>query len=1097
MGKKIFTRNFGKNVDGIIKLPNHVCDPTPWATTVNTSHKTKIDFVKLFSNKDGLPYETFAEIKSVIDNLRFPEQRGAAFEAFSTAILATDQKLQVEQIYRVADAPSALLKSLGIKDEADNGIDRIIVDKIGRVIAVQQKFHLKPEQNVVYSDLPTFFQQATNIAQRLIATTAVTVNIGNKVVDNLAMSEKGSITIMGLDAHMDLTKTHIARAVDWLAGKATNLGSRFNPKTHQLTAINDVTRWLAKNSRAIHHSACGTGKTLSSILIAEKMLKNGGTVLVMEPTLTLIKQNLATWASEIAASGRPVSFLVACSDETVATNSGDDISSAEIGFPVTTNADAMSHFLKAKRAPGELRVVFSTYHSSPVLEEAVKAAKFKFDLGNFDEAHRMVVNQVSNEIVSNFARPLFDENIPIKKRLFQTATLKSIKLKGEIPPDADIEFVSMDNEALFGKVAHGYSFGQAADEGVIRRIKLLVVQIDVNDLPVDLQNLRIRLNDAEVNGNMAAHLASLKKAVAICDANKIISFHGTKKNAETFANFSRKALGKFQTGVVHSGQKATIRAKTVKLLEGSHPALVANVRCLAEGMDAPATDLVALFSEIKSEIDITQIMGRCVRIPKHASSEFGYVLLPLIISSTQNMNRDRLTDVPGMKTYRQVFKVLLSLDPEFQAAYLTFRKAKASKDPKETEDARKALDQHIGFMNFSDDTLADLIRISSIDPIEANFWDNLALLNEIKQKHGSAEIRKDFVTECGVKLGQWLCNQKTFMQTGRMDRDREAALRKMGIHPTSNGAKFETGLSWFQDFVKKNGHCKVPSDAEHHKLRVWLSSRRRDFIAGKLSNERKKLIEDCGFVFEANRVSRFDAGYPHLVAYFNTNGHSNVPRKFVTNDGFELGKFVCDYLRNKTVQARCSKKETAKLSKVNFKINAREDRINEAMENKYAKLKAIYDEFGTIKVVGSDLNRFPRYKGNLAAVRAALRENRIEPDLRKRFAMIGLTQPVDLKAVRNRIATKNKTAKSINSTSFNEFIRLLKGYIKAGGSPNVPQNGPDSMFKGIKLGGRMNSWLKSWRDGDLTRKQISVLEGLGVVMYRTAPKSKKMVHKAA
>lgn len=1064
---------------------------------MTVSHKTNLDFVNLFSDKAGRPFPTFAEVKAAIDGLRYPEQRGAAFEAFSTAILATDPKLQVEHIYRVADAPSTLLQSLGIVDEADNGIDRIIVDKIGRVIAVQQKFHLKPEQNVVYSDLPTFFQQATNVSHHLIATTAVSVNLGNKVVKNLSMAEKSIMTVMGLDAHTDLRKDHIARAVEWLAGKVKTPGLRFKPKPHQLTAISDVTKWLKKYDRAIHHSACGTGKTLSSILMAENVLTRGGTVLVMEPTLTLIKQNLAVWASEIAASGRPVSFLVACSDETVGNTRVDDISKSEVGFPVTTHDVAVSNFLKQKRRPGELRVVFSTYHSSEVIEKAVKTANFRFDLGIFDEAHRMVVSQVQNDVISNFSRPLFDEKIRIRKRLFQTATLKNIQLKGYVPTDLDVEFVSMDNEALFGQVAHSYSFGQAADAGVIRRVKLLVVQIDVNDLPADLKTLQVQLERAEVNGHLAAHIASLKKAVAACGARKIISFHGSKKSAEVFADLSRDALHDFQTGVVHSGQRATTRAKTVKLLEGTKPALVTNVRCLTEGMDAPATDLVALLAEIKSEIDITQIIGRCVRMPKNPVSDYGHVLLPLVISKSEHMNRERLADIPGMKAYREVFKVLLALDPEFQSAYLSFRKAKASMDAKATEDARAVLDQHIGFIDFSGDELADLIRVSSIDPIEGNFWDHFALLEAASHTHGLDQVTTSFVTECGVRLGVWLANQRASMRSGKMDEKREAALRGLGINPASNKSRFDAGLAWLQAFSEKHGHCKVPAHGEYHKLRVWLDCRRRDLNRGSLSKDRKNAIEACGFSFDVRKDQRFDEGYPHLLAYFTANGHSNVPIRFINEKGYELGKFVCGYLRDKATQARLSATELADLAAVDFKKDGRQHRLVEALEAKYAQLKTIYEEFGTIKLSGADITRFRRYKGNLSAVRSALRENRVNDDLRDRFASLGLVQPVDLKAVRERMSAKSKGAKPGNTSSFDELIRLLKGYIKAGGSPNVPQNGPLSMFKGVHLGGRLNSSLKAWRDDELSDKQIALLEGLGVVKYRKAPRTKKQARKAA
>lgn len=1064
---------------------------------MTASHTTKLDFVKLFSDKAGRPLSSFVEVKAAIDTLRYPEQRGAAFEAFSTAVLATDPKLQVEHIYRVADAPSSLLKALGIVNEADNGIDRLIVDKIGRVIAVQQKFHLKPEQNVVYSDLPTFFQQATNVSHHLIATTAVSVNLGNKVVKNLSIAEANTMTVMGLDAHMELRADHIVKAVGWLAGKVETAGVRFTPKPHQLAAIKDVTKYLKRNDRAIHHSACGTGKTLSSILMAEQALTKGGTVLVMEPTLTLIKQNLAVWASEIEASGRPVSFLVACSDETVVNPVGDDISRAEVGFPVTTHDGSVSTFLKQKRRPGELRVVFSTYHSSDVIEKASKAADFKFDLGIFDEAHRMVVSQVQNDLVSNFSRALFDDNIPLKKRLFQTATLKNIQLKGYVPADQDIEVVSMDNEALFGRVAHSYSFGQAADAGVIRRVKLLVVQVDVNDLPVELKSLRVKLERAEVNGHVAAHIASLQKAVAACGARKIISFHGSKRSAEVFADLSQDALQGFQTGVVHSGQKATTRAKTVKLLEGTKPALVTNVRCLTEGMDAPATDLVALLAEIRSEIDITQIIGRCVRMPKNPVSDHGHVLLPLVISKTEHMSRDRLADIPGMKAYREVFKVLLALDPEFQSAYLTFRKAKANNDPKATEDARAVLDQHIGFIDFTGDDLADLIRVSSIDPIEGNFWDNFDLLEAIVRRHGLDHVTKSFVTEDGTRLGLWLANQKTFMLSGRMDERREAALRGLGINPASNDSRFDAGLAALTAFVEKHGHCKVPAHGEHHKLRVWLDCRRRDFNRGSLSEQRKQAIEACGFSFDIKKEERFEEGYGYLLAYFAANRHSNVPHRYVTEEGYELGRFVCGYLRDKSTFSRLAAHELAQLHAVDFKQDGREHRLVEALEAKYAQFKAVYDEFGTFRLPASEMPRFRRYKGNLSAVRTALREDRVNADLRERFAALGLVQPVDLNAVRERRSAKGKVEKPVSKPSFDQFIRLLRAHIKAGGPPNVPQNGPTSMFKGIHLGGRLNSWLKAWRDGELSEKQVATLEGLGVLKYRKAPKGKKPVPAAA
>ena len=60
----------------------------------------------------------------------------------------------------------------------------------------------------------------------------------------------------------------------------------------------------------------------------------------------------------------------------------------DIAVPCLTSTDKIAEWLKVKRKG--LTVVFTTYQSGDVLATATRKAKFTFDLGIMDEAHRTV-----------------------------------------------------------------------------------------------------------------------------------------------------------------------------------------------------------------------------------------------------------------------------------------------------------------------------------------------------------------------------------------------------------------------------------------------------------------------------------------------------------------------------------------------------------------------------------------------------------------------------------------------------------------------------------------------------------------------------------
>jgi predicted helicase len=73
--------------------------------------------------------------------------------------------------------------------------------------------------------------------------------------------------------------------------------------------------------------ACGTGKTLTALFIAQRLATQRTLVLV--PSLSLLNDTLREWT----ANDEDLEFLPVCSDETVTDTDAAVSSSADLGFP--------------------------------------------------------------------------------------------------------------------------------------------------------------------------------------------------------------------------------------------------------------------------------------------------------------------------------------------------------------------------------------------------------------------------------------------------------------------------------------------------------------------------------------------------------------------------------------------------------------------------------------------------------------------------------------------------------------------------------------------------------------------------------------------
>ena len=272
--------------------------------------------------------------------------------------------------------------------------------------------------------------------------------------------------------------------------------------------------------------ACGTGKTLTTLWLAERL--QSMRTLVLVPSLSLLSQTLTEWTSQATGD---FDFLPVCSDPTVRSPDEWVASTSELGYPVTTDPAQIASFLRQRRRT----VVFATYQSSPRIAEAYATGRVPaFDLVVADEAHRTAGPDTS----SDFATVLDSDAIRARKRLFTTATPRYFtgRIK-RVASEAEYEVASMDDETKYGPVFHRLTFGEAIGRDLLSDYRVVIVGVNDATYRDYVERGRLVTIDGKTVTDartLAAHIA-LAKAMRRFDLHRTISFHSRIKRAQDFA----------------------------------------------------------------------------------------------------------------------------------------------------------------------------------------------------------------------------------------------------------------------------------------------------------------------------------------------------------------------------------------------------------------------------------------------------------------------------------------------------------------------------------------------------------------------------------
>ena len=802
----------------------------------------------------------FTDLEERIATLPTELARGDAFEVFVEAFLATNPVWQVAELWLVGQVPLDVRRTLNLPADA-KGIDGVFGTRSGRLVPYQVKFRIgRPKIGV--ADVATFLGLTDRAEDRVLISNANRYAGDVEIRDHLRL-------LRGTDFDA-LTVDNWAAITDWADSRPV-IRTKATPREDQQQALASIAETFVSHDRATVVMPCGTGKTLVQLWAAEEQRPRS--VLVLVPSLALLSQTLDEWGHNTNWGNR-FEYLCVCSDPSVsAEQDALQLRSTDVPFRVDTDPDVVRQFLNRPQGDA-VRVVFSTYQSAPVVARGT-AGLPSFDLGIFDEAHK-----TTGPHGSSFAFGLFDSNLPLRKRLFFTATPRHIDIRHR-DRLGDFRVVSMDDPEVYGPRAYTQTFGDAVAKGLICDYRVVVSVVDPAEIPTFALQHGITLieGDQQATRWVAMQIA-VSKAVRETGATRIITFHSRVSHAQIFASVPPRGIQQHLDGFivdhVNGTQRVADRKAILAGFKDERKRLITNARCLTEGVDVPAVDMVVFSNPRKSRVDIVQAVGRAMRRPQRGAKTLGYVVVPLLLAPQDTAD---VAAACADTDWEDVIDVLAALREQDARLDDIIRAQQVAKGRGEIFSPRafreqvqvlgpvvslEVLEQHIG-----------AVIVSWLGERWDDWYGRLLLYRD---RFGHVNVPQSYADD--PRLGRWCATQRQEYRHGWLSQSRTKALIDVGFAWNTLDWQWEQRFAELCAFKATSGHTRATVDNNASSgLIGWCREQRAAFRDGSLTAERLERLESIGFLLRPYGVA-WEQRFQQLTEFWREHGHTRLPEHY-------------------------------------------------------------------------------------------------------------------------------------------------------------------------------------------------------------------------
>ena len=575
-------------------------------------------------------------------------------------------------------------------------------------------------------------------------------------------------------------------------------------RPHQDDCVGAICAELTGNDRATLIMPCGTGKTVVACSLAEKLAPD--VCVLLEPSLELVGQTLRVWKS-LQPLGADALLVAVCSQDDVGTDGTALEASPDI--EVTLDAGRLLVLAENARASGRKLVVVGTYHSSALIAQAAQAG-LGVDLMVFDEAHRTAVNSRKGV----FTACLSDDDCPTGKRVFMTATPR------HIASNDDANSFSMDDVSVYGKYAHVLSLSDAIARGLVADYRVVVAAVHEEEIPEHIRNSK---SHADILA--AAWAIALDKCVRELGVKKAITFHDTVATAKSFAASTELQATWAVTSHINGKMPMGVRRGMLQAFsDTAENALTTNVRCLSEGIDVPAVDLVGFMSPRGSLTDVVQAVGRSMRVADGKTA--GYVLLPIMVTKEDAGDVKAALRRSDMGFIWEVLATLRDMSMPIHHKSLTTSKAQRIATDVEIEEAREHFKSAFMFLGTDElnAKLREAIELVHVDGMRTEWEKGYLWVKDYSEKHGTFHL--PYGSDENKQKGKFLANARLTYRLGKMSDRIKGLWNEIGFPWDGDAEKLRTQEMHKQAAASKEA-ARLGADEERKRIAKVLADTAR------------------------------------------------------------------------------------------------------------------------------------------------------------------------------------------------------------------------------------------------------------------------------
>lgn len=459
----------------------------------------------------------------------------------------------------------------------------------------------------------------------------------------------------------------------------------------------------------------------------------------------------------------------------------------------------------------------------------------------------------------------------------------------------------MDDRAVFGEVSHRLTFGRAIEQDLLsdyRVVVLATTDTEAADL-IDTRRLVETQEMPLVDAATLATLGGVARAVDELGLRRLISFHRTIDRARSFAvllgaahaDWAQPIDAAFVSGQMTAGDRSS---RLDRLRRGDdRPALVANARCLTEGVDVPALDGVVFVDPRWSPIDIIQAVGRVMR--KAENKGVGTIVVPVVVRD--GADADAILDDSAFEIVWSVVRALRSHDERLAEILMDARTELGRRgrvppwdflrDRFTVLDIPRSIDAR---------AFREAISLRIVDAGSLGFDEAMGRLLAFAEEHGHSRVPQGRSEPDGFRLGSWVNNRRNDHRAGRLTADQIERIEAVsGWSWEPHDDAFADGLARLRAFATEHGHALVPvsyRSPDGFKLGRWIVTKRVERRSALLDDTRARELEGLpGWSWDP-QDDGFEEGLRELHQFAEQRGHTRIPMSYRTDSGFKLGTWA-------------------------------------------------------------------------------------------------------------------------------------------------------------------------------------------------------------